>query len=702
MKKFKLHLFSGALTGCLLLFFACSDSTSSQNAWHLIPQEVQACLEVPNAENAWTYFGEKSRKKALKQNPEFKAFYASASIIDSIWKDEGGLKTLLSETGLLVAYTKEFGVMAVANNIENGQKFSSHLLETFRKDSRFELSNHWVDGKEVFHVWDAKGNDSLCFYSEEKLFLLSTNALLLDKALQGQEQASTWAGISSGNQKTHLYLKASALSPFLPFAPNSDEILCLETAFLEEMMMFTGVNTMYDGLQKTPPSNSKLPIGELAPNLSTRTIALKRKEKKAIAWLKLPSGKIEQVSYHKNASEGALLHAGLYIEGTEQALKTLKSDWADNNVWTKSPHLLPVIEQHLLQGETGMYVEPFHLPELEKKNELSIFQELFGKTGKVSINFSPAGANKTYTGIVVDFEKRPIVLHRELEVVDIDAIEPIQTDSLKPIALLDSITLPKSIDGIPVKFKHPLISEPVMVYNHHSKQQEILVQDSKYNLHLVSPKGEIRWSYALGGPIVDVVQEVDLYKNGKRQYMVATSKKLHCIDRLGKAVEGYPFGLTKDIHHFSVIDYDGSKNYRIALSDISGRLFLCDKKGKALNGWKPKTLNGNLLTSIQHCRVGKKDVIIAVEESGKVHLFKRNGSPYSGFPLKLNLALKGEVIVKDKKSFNSSYLQVITENNTIIEVDFKGNKRVVNERLASSPKPTNVRVEDGQLILPKL
>ena len=104
---------------------------------------------------------------------------------------------------------------------------------------------------------------------------------------------------------------------------------------------------------------------------------------------------------------------------------------------------------------------------------------------------------------------------------------------------------------------------PVFVSNHKTKGKDILVQDIKNNLYLISNKGVILWKKTLNGAVSGTVEQVDLYKNGRLQLVFSTQKRLYILDRNGKNVGEFPIKFSDDITQpVSVFDYDKKRNYR--------------------------------------------------------------------------------------------------------------------------------------------
>ncbi len=180
-------------------------------------------------------------------------------------------------------------------------------------------------------------------------------------------------------------------------------------------------------------------------------------------------------------------------------------------------------------------------------------------------------------------------------------------------------------------------SEPSVVRNHVDNSAEVLIQDVAKRMYLVNQKGQILWRKWLEKPIAGEVQQIDYLNNGKLQYLFATQRKLYLLDRNGQTVGNFPIEVPTAVplQGASVIDYDGNRDYRFAVSDLTGNVFLYSKEGKLLEGWNPLRLGYRLQGPIRHLRIEDKDYLIALQLNGKVHLLNRRGQSYQGFPVDL-------------------------------------------------------------------
>jgi hypothetical protein len=202
----------------------------------------------------------------------------------------------------------------------------------------------------------------------------------------------------------------------------------------------------------------------------------------------------------------------------------------------------------------------------------------------------------------------------------------------------------------------------------------VLVQDSLKHLYLIGSQGRTLWQDELGSTICGKVSQVDFYANNKLQYLMATEKEIHIIDRNGNSIEGYPVSVPTNsrLRNIGVIDYDNSKRYRFIASDESGQVFMYNKQGELLDGWNPRVMQDQLLFAPRHIRVRGKDCIIAVQENGQVHVMNRRGNNYPGFPLDLQGSIEGELFISQGTDFSNTLFTAVTRSGLIIKFDLNG------------------------------
>ncbi len=242
---------------------------------------------------------------------------------------------------------------------------------------------------------------------------------------------------------------------------------------------------------------------------------------------------------------------------------------------------------------------------------------------------------------------------------------------------------------ISLSFDHSLSYKPKIVRNHLDNSRELIVQDSSKKTYLLSKDFDILWIDSLAGKISSKIYQVDYFKNGKLQYLFATNNQLNLIDRSGKTVGNYPITIGKNaISTLNVIDYSKNKKYRWAVSDVSGNLFLLDKKGKKLKNWSPNKKKYKLDSEIKHTRILGKDLIMVCLELGVFDVINRQGHSYPGFPINFDKDIDSQYILKPGSSFNKSTGTFITRDGEVITVNLRG-KYLRRDQLVEGSKNAN-------------
>lgn len=175
------------------------------------------------------------------------------------------------------------------------------------------------------------------------------------------------------------------------------------------------------------------------------------------------------------------------------------------------------------------------------------------------------------------------------------------------------------LDGMPT-------GSPAFVTNHYTGEKEILMQDSLNNLYLITKGGRILWKRQLDGPVMSEIYLVDFYENTKLQYAFNTKGKIYIIDRKGENVASYPIKLPAEATNgMLLVDYDKKKDYRMFVACSNGNIYGYYKSGKPLPGWSPQAKVGIVKFPLRYVLSQTKDYLLATNDAGTVHFFKRNG-----------------------------------------------------------------------------
>jgi len=182
--------------------------------------------------------------------------------------------------------------------------------------------------------------------------------------------------------------------------------------------------------------------------------------------------------------------------------------------------------------------------------------------------------------------------------------------------------------------------KPAIVTNHTTGGKEIMVQDAKHQLYLISDAGRILWKIQLEGNILSEIYQIDYYKNRRLQYLFNTRNKIYLIDRNGNFVEKYPHTLRSPASNgLALFDYEGDGNIRICIAGENRQIYLYDKEGRVVPGWNPPPTDHLVTKPVQHFRIGTRDYIVA-SDIYKTYIYDRRGqirvNPSRQYPVSQN------------------------------------------------------------------
>lgn len=216
-----------------------------------------------------------------------------------------------------------------------------------------------------------------------------------------------------------------------------------------------------------------------------------------------------------------------------------------------------------------------------------------------------------------------------------------------------------------IELDSDILNNPKFVKNHVTGQKEIVVQDVKNNLYLISNNGNILWKKQLNGAILGNVEQIDMYKNGKLQLAFATPNHVYVIDRNGKDVSPFPIKFNDKITQpLSVFDYDNNRSYRLVITQ-SKELIMLDGVGKRVDGFKFKGTSDPINHQPQHFRIGSKDYIV-VKTNKSLQILNRRGEVR--IKPKNNYSYSDQAVYYYKNRFTTT-----TNNGKLVTIDTKGN-----------------------------
>ncbi len=248
-----------------------------------------------------------------------------------------------------------------------------------------------------------------------------------------------------------------------------------------------------------------------------------------------------------------------------------------------------------------------------------------------------------------------------------------------------------------IKLNHPVTGDLHLCKNHYTGAMEIVVQDSSNVVYLIAGTGKVLWETALESKIIGAVEQLDLYKNRKLQMVFTTSDKLYVLDRNGNNVDGFPKQLpAKASAGVAVIDYDNTRDYRIFVPLIDGRVLAWDNNGKLVDGWNYKDSENHIIHPIRHIKVRSKDYILAVNGSGTIRLLDRRGNDRHQVDLKLPAGFMGSYFVEaPDQVINSGGIHLLDSAGVFYRIGFDSRLSKLDLGLKSPRGALFYESEDG-------
>ena len=260
----------------------------------------------------------------------------------------------------------------------------------------------------------------------------------------------------------------------------------------------------------------------------------------------------------------------------------------------------------------------------------------------------------------------------------------------------DKVSSNSISEELNIKLDNDLITSPQILINHINNEKDIVLQDVKNNLYLISNKGKVYWKKQLDGKILGNIKQIDMYKNGRLQMVFNTSKNLYILDRNGKDVSNFPLKFKDNITQpVAVFDYDNKKDYRLLITQ-NNTLLMYDKNGKSVSGFKYKKAENSILTQPEHFRIGNKDFIV-FEQGESLEILDRVGK--TRIPINRKFKFSNNPIYL----YNTSIVTT-DSNGSLISVNSSGDISTTSLNLSENHKITStsktlVTLSDNKLTI---
>ena len=214
-----------------------------------------------------------------------------------------------------------------------------------------------------------------------------------------------------------------------------------------------------------------------------------------------------------------------------------------------------------------------------------------------------------------------------------------------------------------------------LIFNHQVNDKQLVVQDESDMLYLITPAGAISWKKQLQGQVKGNIEQVDIYKNGKKQLLFNTTSHIYLLDVLGRDVNSFPVTIDSATNYINAFDYDNNGDYRFVLATKSG-IVNYDKEGKPILGWNKFQPKATIQQQIRYFSISGKDYLLANDIESNVYLLSR----------------RGDIRVPLSSTYSSTYLPVDFGNdlNTTRTVYYSSSDKSVKKHFFNNSAPIKV------------
>ena len=222
--------------------------------------------------------------------------------------------------------------------------------------------------------------------------------------------------------------------------------------------------------------------------------------------------------------------------------------------------------------------------------------------------------------------------------------------------------------------------KPAIVVNHNTGERELFVQDEGNTIYLINDVGRILWKLPIDGKINSEVYQVDMFKNGKLQYLFSTPGHLYLIDRNGNYLPRFPLAFKSPCERgISVADYENNKNYRVFAPGADHHVYLYEVSGNFVKGWDVPKSDNDIVSKIYHFRVEGKDYLVYADRY-RLYILDRKGKERVKVSTLLNLSANTSLyLTKQNGQMKMAFMDA---NGERVLVNFRGQvERIKGEEM---------------------
>ena len=211
--------------------------------------------------------------------------------------------------------------------------------------------------------------------------------------------------------------------------------------------------------------------------------------------------------------------------------------------------------------------------------------------------------------------------------------------------------------------------KPTIVVNHNTGERELFVQDEGNTIYLINDVGRILWKLPIEGKINSEVYQVDMFKNGKLQYLFSTPGHLYLIDRNGNYLPRFPLAFKSPCERGISVFAPGADHH----------VYLYEVSGNFVKGWDVPKSDNDIVSKIYHFRVEGKDYLVYADRY-RLYILDRKGKERVKVSTLLNLSANTSLyLTKQNGQMKMAFMDA---NGAIVLVNFRGQvERIKGEEM---------------------
>jgi hypothetical protein len=213
-----------------------------------------------------------------------------------------------------------------------------------------------------------------------------------------------------------------------------------------------------------------------------------------------------------------------------------------------------------------------------------------------------------------------------------------------------------------------LLTQPQVIYNFSIGNQVIMAQDAKLQLYMIDREGKVLWKQKIDDKVISKFEEIDLFNNGKRQWVFNTAHYIYLIDDQGKNLSGWPVWIpTGTAYPITVFDPNKDRNFQIFATGNYFKIAAFNQQGRLIPNWNPKDIWPNFKSPIGSFSFAGEQVYYGLNEKGRIQFLNAQAKPFT--QIKIDTAFEF-LEVKIESIDTGQILITALDSNQIVRINY--------------------------------